>query len=112
MRFRLTHAMTILLLVAAMSPPKISAILLDLGHRVPTEQSSRKMPQVRGRNRVPSAPRANLTRVEGRLGSGNKDRRSRARLSSERYRYCGGVVLTTGIHPPPSVISMGNRLRC
>lgn len=76
MRFRSSHVLTILLLLAAACPPpRVSAFLLHSGpHR--DAMHGAKPPRVRGRNRVPSPPRLDVAAVEGRLGSGDNRRRA------------------------------------
>ncbi len=83
MRPRPSVFLTILLLLAAASPPpRMAATLADAGtHR---EADGGRVPQARGRNRVPSPPGPDLARVEGRLGSGADGRRVRPTASPGR----------------------------
>ena len=85
MRLRPAQSLVILLaFAAALPPPRMAAILRDLGHRHASNAAGgEKTVQARGRNRVPAMPRLAVSGMESRLGSGDGSRAPRPPLASE-----------------------------
>jgi hypothetical protein len=102
MRLRPAKFLVILLAFAAASPPpRMVALLRDLGHRHASHAAGgEKRVQSRGRNRVPATPRLAASGMESRLGSGDGNRAPRLPLASEHRPDRLARAARPGAAPP------------